>query len=1186
MMENDPRDLLKNLIRKHLTGPVNDAFASKDEEELVTDYPVSKYYSGIIFPHIVPNTKVNTSLSDLQSSFLDEEDLITDIGQNPVDVPETPISSRIDGDDADNDDFSRSELFPYLFGLSFCLKTEAPSFQILLSYGRYRQIDPTQELHQSYRISLSNEDYELIKNLNSGDEQFLHKVLGYDSDSQQVYLKKTLQGVSTGQVTGDFANLRKIKQVVYTRLTESKGTENERYSKLNTILRKIMPLYRKTWIRKQHDDSFEIAMDQLLDTKEICISWKDDAKSSFGYSVHVLLIQSTNNHSVVKVMVENTSVHEYGENLILDKPALNLKCMFQAGFRIESDFLIPLPQQPLPTYAGIEDKIIDCQYRNSKVYSLAHNCSCAWSLEPGSTSSVYTDFLPSVIPPVTVNSRYTGLSKALNVLENSCYSVSSDEEVISELRLFTGSYEDWVNQQEELGSRVLDRYAEASAEIVNGQREALERMNQGLEILNSRPEMMKLYRIANGAMLVNMSGAGKIPPETYSEQNNIYYHPFQLAFLLINLDCVINPSSELRSKSIDLLWFPTGGGKTEAYFLLTAFSLLFRRFNNGKQGLGTSVIMRYTLRLLTAQQFERASRMILSLNFVCDQFMHSLTENHPYSIGLWIGAASSPNKLHEGDDSALAIIEKIDGAQNLEDALRQNKFPLSDCPWCGTSLIQEGRMGFSCLRNKFEIRCLNPDCHYHDGLPIDLVDESLYNNPPSLLFATIDKFARLAWVEESSSFFGGTSGNLPPDLIIQDELHLISGPLGSITALFESVIDMLCRKKGMMPRIIASTATIKNASEQVKGLFGNRSVKTFPPPGINYEDNFFAKVDTNDLHRQYIGVLPTGKTFTTTQIKLLSLLLFSRWELKGKISERLDDYWTVVSYYNSLRELGRMYSKARDEIQQAYSQMVLKHYPLCKKHWLNPPKELTSRISGHEVKSILHILESAGVTEDELQNGGFNPIDIVFATNMISVGLDIERLNLILMNGQPKSISEYIQVTSRIARRHPGLVLSLFNPFRVRDKSHFENFASFHHNYYRFVEPISITPYTRIAIRKLMPTLLAAYLRLVKGIETPALVKPSDIDELLAFMAQRMNDDEMLGFMKRKIKEHTQLLRKKLSLEPDLTFSKLLVSASDAAALDYESGDWLAVNSMREVSPNAVIKLHTIKGVKRNADYE
>jgi len=1185
-MKSDPRSHFKDLVAKHILGPANDTFADSGENEIIGGYPLSKYFSGIIFPNFGDPTPIEPEAPQMELSFLDEEELREDPSQPGWETDTERDYHGLKRDDTGSDDFTRRELYPYSYGISFCMLDDAPKVSVNLRFGRYRQVDPVFELHPNFRISMQRNDYDLIKHFNAGNGSYLGDIIGYDQDSLSIYLKRKLVGKSVGEASGDFADLREIKRVVFERFKVSSGIERDRYKRLNTILRNLTPLYKKGWAREQHSSKFEILFDDLDRNGQISFQSEKIDDPLFEYKLHALTIDKGDGYRVVKVMLENSSKFSARKQVMLGQPILNRLCMFQSQIIVESDFFRPMPKPPLAPNATLEDKIMECQYRNADVFAQAYNCACSWPDTQENPILVQTEFLPAVIPPVTTNSRLAGLNSALNVRDNSIYGKSSDADLINRLTAFADSYGSWIETQVALSNSIESRHAEASSKIVENQKSALSRMHEGISLLKENIIRLKLFRLANAAMLVNMARTRNRDQELdYGDIEDIYYHPFQLAFLLINLGCVTNPDSDIKKNSVDLLWFPTGGGKTEAYFLLSAFSLLYRRYSCGASGHGTSVIMRYTLRLLTAQQFERASRMILSLNYVCSMFFPQLIEAGPYSIGLWIGNASSPNKLVDGEDSAAELNSRIIEATDIEAALRANKFPLSECPWCGRSLIELSRTGFNCLKNKFEIRCLNPECHFHDRLPIDLVDESLYRNPPSLLFATIDKFARLAWVDEASAFFGFEGGYQPPDLIIQDELHLISGPLGSITALFEGVVEMLCRRGGNMPRIIASTATIKNAAAQVRGLFGNRAVVTFPPPGLNYKDNFFAKEDSNNLNREYIGVYPTGKTFTMTQLKLLALLLYGRLGLRNT-SDKIDNYWTVVSYYNSLRELGRMYSKARDEVQQAFSQLVLSNNPESRKTWLGRPRELTSRISGYEVKNILHSLELVNVDEDDFHGSILNAIDIVFATNMISVGLDIPRLNLLVMNGQPKSVSEYIQVTSRIARSHPGLVFTLFNPFKVRDKSHYENFASFHNHYYRFVEPISVTPYTRVAIRKLAPTLMAAYLRLVKGIRRPKDIRDEDLDEYRAFMADRMHDEDMTHFFRTKLKEHMDYLREKLKMNPDLAFKDLLHSASDAVALDFDEGDWLTMNSMREISPNTVIKLTSARTKPRSNDYE
>ena len=130
------------------------------------------------------------------------------------------------------------------------------------------------------------------------------------------------------------------------------------------------------------------------------------------------------------------------------------------------------------------------------------------------------------------------------------------------------------------------------------------------------------------------------------------YRPFQLAFFLLNLEAILNEDSEERNDIVDLLWFPTGGGKTEAYLALTAYTIISRNILNGENSGGVSVIMRYTLRLLTAQQFERATKLILALEFLRRHLIESERFNWgklPISIGMWVGASTTPNDYNEAN---------------------------------------------------------------------------------------------------------------------------------------------------------------------------------------------------------------------------------------------------------------------------------------------------------------------------------------------------------------------------------------------------------------------------------------------------------------------------------------------------------------------------------------------------------
>jgi hypothetical protein len=347
------------------------------------------------------------------------------------------------------------------------------------------------------------------------------------------------------------------------------------------------------------------------------------------------------------------------------------------------------------------------------------------------------------------------------------------------------------------------------------------------------------------------------------------WRPFQLAFILLNLRSLVEKGSPDR-EIVDLLFFPTGGGKTEAYLGLAAFAIAHRRLAaSGVLGAGVTVIMRYTLRLLTLDQLARAAGVVCALELMrtdpanVDANKRPLLGDWPIEIGLWVGSDASPNRLggrgDTGDDTAVTRVRRFKQKGGRAPA------PIKACPWCGTPF---SRQSFACVPNdvapkNLEIRCANPACDFTGDRPLPLlsVDEPIYRRLPAFLIATVDKFAGLPWVGAAGAFFAHVdrfepgvgfygasepSGGQPlfngwtldpPDLIIQDELHLISGPLGTVAGLYETAIDRLSTRmqgsRRVRPKIVASTATVRRAAGQIRALFDREHTAVFPPPGIN-----------------------------------------------------------------------------------------------------------------------------------------------------------------------------------------------------------------------------------------------------------------------------------------------------------------------------------------------------------------
>ena len=688
-----------------------------------------------------------------------------------------------------------------------------------------------------------------------------------------------------------------------------------------------------------------------------------------------------------------------------------------------------------------EEQEIELQYARRHVYAIGHGCAAEWKFENGKVTEVYSDTMPAVeVPQMTADTGARGdpvLSLArLSDIDNlhSC--------IQPELAAFVDGYATWVAEQERSISEQSADDRAAAKRIVNRMDVAVSRMRAGLDLLSNDARVRQAFSLANLAMLNQMRQNDQLQGKSRSDEA-YRWRPFQLAFLLTTLESAANPESEFRD-TLDLIWFPTGGGKTEAYLGLIAIQITLRRLRHPDTGGGTTVLMRYTLRLLTRDQFIRATRLICALELIRRERDDLGTE--PISVGMWVGDATSPNTFKKA-------AELVARARSTGD---KPALVLDHCPWCGSAFMAE--RNYDSTEQSFRFLCRNANCSFGatdtGNLPCNVVDEALYAEPPTMLVATVDKFARLAWEERANAFFGGTR-HLPPELIIQDELHLIAGALGSIAGLYEAAIDTVVQSRGLYPKYIASTATIRTASRQVKRLYG-RDVAVFPPPGISCDDSFFARTVPLSQRpgRIYVGYLAPMLNRQACMAPLAAALLqapIALFESEQDQRELLDAWWTQMVYHGSLKGVGNSHT--------AFASAVRDFMRLLRLHAGNDNRgtpsiaQLTSLQTAEENADIFARLNRRWDEEGYL--------DAVLATNMISVGLDVGRLGLMIINGQPLTTAEYIQASSRVGRSEiPGVVFANYYRDQARSLSHYESFRPYHDAFYRFVEPTSVTPYT------------------------------------------------------------------------------------------------------------------------------
>jgi hypothetical protein len=754
-----------------------------------------------------------------------------------------------------------------------------------------------------------------------------------------------------------------------------------------------------------------------------------------------------------------------------------------------------------------DERLGDLHYRDVCDYAVGHNVAAEWVLAEGVSRRVLSACMPvTAVPRVVPNLDISNFELGMETLGR----LADASEAKAKLSGVITAYRDWISQQRAVIGQLALKRQEVARTLLDEATAAANRIADGIASLG-QPEVLEAFRIANRAIArAARQREGQIRGVAPKDAPVPRWRPFQLAFILLNLRGLAEPTHAER-EAVDLLFFPTGGGKTEAYLGLAAFAIAYRRLTNtGLTGAGLSVLMRYTLRLLTLDQLGRASAVIcaLELERLADSGSPKKLGDWPIEIGLWVGRGATPNRMgYEGYNDSRHVTARWKVINYKRKSNRPLPVPIRSCPWCGTSFDRDSfrlvdASGKADERQpvNLELRCVNRDCEFHlsrKALPVLTVDEPIYRRLPAFLIATVDKFAGMPWTGEIAAFCGGANRGdgtrffgaatpvggvplskplLPPDLVIQDELHLISGPLGTMVGLYEAALDRLCWREvdGMRirPKIVVSTATVRKAERQIRALFDRRDTRIFPPPGPNRNDSFFAHtlgIDDPGA-RQYLGLaVPGGSPKVLFLRSLVSLMAIAEtaWEQnKPDDKNPADPYMTLVSYFNALRELGGARRIVEGEVGPrllTYNRRLRagETVRFSARDIKYDVMELTSRVPTDAVADAKRRLAGAFKGRKDKDS-----VDVALATNMISVGLDITRLGLMVVSGQPKTAAEYIQATSRVGREatKPGLVVALLNINKPRDRSHYERFVAWHSAFYRSVEATSVTPFSPRAL--------------------------------------------------------------------------------------------------------------------------
>lgn len=1032
---------------------------------------------------------------------------------------------------------------------------------------------------------------------------------------------------------------------------------------------------KKVWKRSPH-----------VYRDKISHSWHDAGKSvdiGDGVKLYINLKKDSTGNYLIDVFVAN--------EISLPKDKKNFKVsmysIYQPSIRIN---IANFEKNVLNIRDYDADNEIEFLYKERKTIASGHRCSAIWksveysenireNYDPWPEGKIFKECSPFQNPdirtefiPIYAEPAPEFQIKDLNDIDPADISEMWEPDEIEKAFLpLLNKYREWHKEQICMNQNNTSDDSKIGEKIVDKQESFIIRLQKGIQYIKEDENARLAFCFANRAIYQENQWLGK----------DFKWRPFQLAFIITNLESIANPYSKFKDV-VDLLWAPTGSGKTEAYLALAAYAICLRRLKFGIDGYGTSIITRYTLRLLTVQQFRRTITLITSCEYLRIQKNDNkygwkpakYKENNNkkeflygsmrFSIGMWVGSGISPNHT----DDAIKVLTETNN-----DEITGNPAQVLRCPACNTTLafpkisfeldnltkksnlyivfnnkvekskledllskyknlIDYKNFNFTYLvtakcdiswENKlwnelennfgrnllslnfrypgyfgtgtapgkknnqpynFEIYCPNPKCvlnnvDYSEGIPFSegreiddgyyvkkntlngmpipvyTVDDQIYNSCPTIIIGTVDKIARLAFEPRAASMIGNVNtfnkyygyyrfglepcGRTlqaiknfsvdvkqfrPPDLIIQDELHLIDGPLGSMYGLYETAFEALINNAGGAVKYIASTATIKNTTRQTKNIFG-KEVYQFPPNGLNVKDNYFMNYNGNAIWDEdkrgkiYLGISSTGYSQIIFLKIILSRLLKSENDKKSDKNSKY--YWTNVVYFNAIKELAMGMSVYKQDVRERLIE-ISPHDRRDNK--LEEYTELSSRINSLKIPQIIDQLELEGKTNDVMDQR-----DALFTTSMFGTGIDIPHLSSMIVYGQPKTTSQYIQATGRIGRTHGGLVITLLNPSKSRDTAHYEYFIPYHERIHQYVEPVSVSPFSTGCMDTALGPVMVSFLRnksktkvnwlLNKGTVINDNNASTDTDYFTNFIVQRSGNNEIKERVKNGIKK-------------------------------------------------------------------
>lgn len=857
--------------------------------------------------------------------------------------------------------------------------------------------------------------------------------------------------------------------------------------------------------------------------------------------------------------------NQWRVNILLTNSTENDKANYQVSlFNVQiKAFLLDGIFISVPFQAATQD------YRYS-TESWGKGINCVLTVSDDSKTG-FTQTVPIYAQPKT-----TTRTNMQNACDFEKLSTEKYLEALSEVSLWLSEYlTSWQKENETFSKDPSYKSREQGTKDFKNE---VDRFSQGIEALKKDERLSHAFKLMNS---------------TFAKGKNRGWFLFQLVFIVSQIPSLLAREQKddkyiEELKKVDVLWFPTGGGKTEAYFGVIITALFYDRFRGKSRGV--TAWLRYPLRMLSIQQLQRLVDVMVKAEEVRLQSKETMLINSdPFTVGYYVGEANTPNNLtlapiiktrYHLKDPIVEWKEKVDSTKNINDV---RILVLQRCPHCQSSNIT-----LDIDIDNVRIKHVCKDCHKE--APIYISDSEIYRYAPSVIVGTVDRLARAGQSSSFAHLYGKFTHKCPqhgylsfgtciedavckikksnyeelpeaydptPALLLQDELHLLKESLGTYDSHYETFLDLLSQNtgNGLPSKRLAATATIEGYKDHVWELYGREAIR-FPVKGKGeYDSAYVQPSESAKYSRIYVGIMPTGSSPEETVARIQKAIKdHSKETAKGGkwSNEIVVNYDLSLVYVNEKNTAGNFGSSNEGDTEV-----------------------LTGDKGLGEVRAVIGRVESDENKEYEERLKG------IVATSVISHGVDLSRLNFMTFCGMPNHASDYIQASSRVGRSHLGIVFTVFRPDNNRERNIYQRFREYHERLYQLVQPIPINRFSESSISRTLSGILSSCILNILSFNIGKKLDRAD-DFLLAIRGGLFNDEELSTLVKKSYKIEGMFLTGS-SID---FFSKLINKLIGAQKRAIESGEKYStyqrmkpppVSSLREVREQIEFSVNRLK---------